>query len=65
MVSSLVEGTPQHYRAKSIKRITPLKVGIEHCEHLLKVYDPSDTLAPPIVPRETKHGSRGLLERLC
>ena len=55
LVSSLVEGTPQHYRAKSIKRITPLKVGIEHCEHLLKVYDPSDTLAPPIL-KESEDG---------
>ena len=55
VVSSLVEGTPQHYRAKSIKHITPLKVGIEHCEHLLKVYDPSDTLAPPIL-KESEDG---------
>ena len=55
MVRSLVEGTPQHYRAKSIKHITPLKVGIEHCEHLLKVYDPSDTLAPPIL-KESEDG---------
>ena len=31
VVSSLVEA-PQHHRAKSIKHITPLKVGIEHCE---------------------------------
>ena len=49
VVSSMVNGTPHHYRAKSIKHITPLKVGFEHCEHLLKVYDPSDTLAPPIL----------------
>ena len=55
VVSSLVEGTPQHYRAKSIKHITPLKVGIEHCEHLLKIYDPSDTLAPPIL-KESEDG---------
>ena len=55
VVSSLVEGTPQHYRAKSIKHITPLKVGIERCEHLLKVYDPSDTLAPPIL-KESEDG---------
>ena len=55
VVSSLVEGTPQHYRAKSIKHITPLKVGIEHCEHLLKVCDPSDTLAPPIL-KESEDG---------
>ena len=55
VVSSLVEGTPQHYRAKSIKHITPLKVGIEHCEHLLKLYDPSDTLAPPIL-KESEDG---------
>ena len=45
VVSSLVNGTPHHYRAKSIKHITPLKVGFEHSGHLLKVYDPSDTLA--------------------
>ena len=37
------------------KHITPLKVGIEHCEHLLKVYDPSDTLAPPIL-KESEDG---------
>ncbi|CAE7633045.1 RE1 [Symbiodinium sp. CCMP2592] len=49
VVSSLVNGTPHHYRAKSIKHITPLKVGVEHCGHLLKAYDPSDTLAPPIL----------------
>ena len=49
VVSSLVNGMPQHYRAKSIKHITPLKVGFEHCEHLLKVYDPTDTMAPPIL----------------
>ncbi|CAE7621986.1 unnamed protein product [Symbiodinium sp. CCMP2592] len=49
VVSSLVNGTPHHYRAKSIKRITPMKVGFEHCEHLLKVYDPKDTLAPPML----------------
>eukprot|EP00439_Symbiodinium_sp_Y106_P010721 s16367_g1.t1 len=45
----MVNGTPHHYRAKSIKHITPLKVGFEHCGHLLKVYDPSDTLASPIL----------------
>ena len=49
VVSSLVNGMPQHYRAKSIKHITPLKVGFEHCEHLLKAYDPTDTMAPPIL----------------
>ncbi|CAE7721464.1 unnamed protein product [Symbiodinium sp. CCMP2592] len=49
VVSSMVNGTPHHYRAKSIKHITPLKVGMEHCGHLLKAYDPSDTLAPPIL----------------
>ena len=58
VVSSFVEGTPQHYRAKSIKHITPLKVGIEPCEHLLKVYDPSDTLAPPIL----KESEDGIIE---
>ena len=32
-----------------------MKVGIAHCEHLLKMYDPSDTLAPPIL-KESEHG---------
>ena len=55
VVNSLVNGMPQHYRAKSIKHITPLKVGFEHCEHLLKVYDPTDTM-PPLILKELEDG---------
>ena len=49
VVSAMVDGCPKHFRAKSIKHIIPLKIGLEHCQHLLKEHDPSDTLAPPIL----------------
>ena len=37
VVSAVVDGW--HFRAKSLKHITPLKVGFERCQHLL---NPSD-----------------------
>ena len=49
VVSAMVDGCPKHFRAKSIKHIVPLNIGLEHCQHLLKEHDPSDTLAPPIL----------------
>ena len=42
-----VDGFPSTFEQKSIKRTIPLKIGLEHCQHL-KEHDPSDT-APPIL----------------
>ena len=61
VVSAMVDGCPKHFRAKSIKHIIPMKIGLEHCQHLLKEHDPSDTLAPPIL-KEKEDGVPGRIE---